>query len=227
MDQGIIRAFKAHYRRNLVKYIIARAGVVTTAEDISITALDAVYWIDSAWAAITETTVRNTFKSAGFEKPFAINDIDIQQISIANEVTSAVDKSIEELDRILVRLSVGGRSITAIDYVCIDDNTPSFNESDDSTDKLLTIHGIINDDFDNKEDQLNDDLPSEESPTLSECLELVRRLRLFSITQQPELHSFIIQLESKLTDALLDSNMSKQRSILEYFRCSTDRAVIK
>ncbi|CAF1505646.1 unnamed protein product [Rotaria magnacalcarata] len=61
----------------------------------------------------------------------------------------------------------------------------------------------------------NDDLPGEEPPTLSGCLELVRCLRLFSIMQQSELHSFIIQLESKLTDTLLDSNLSKQRSILD------------
>ncbi len=58
---------------------------------------------------------------------------------------------------------------------------------------------------------------------LSGCLELVRRRR-FSITQQPELQSFIIELESKLTDALFDSNLSQQRSILDYFRSSTVEA---
>ena len=109
-------------------------------------------------------------------------------------------------------------------FQSIDDNAPSFNEWDDSTDKLLAIHGVINDDFDNNEDQQNDDLPSEEPPTLSGCLELVRRFRLFSMTQQPELHSFIIQFESRLTDALLNCNLSKQRSILDYFKCSTVKA---
>jgi hypothetical protein len=90
--------------------------------------------------------------------------------------------------------------------------------------KVISIHEVINDDFDNNEDQQNDGLPIEEPPTLSECLELVRRLRLFSITQQPELHSFIIQLESRLTDALLNCNLSKQRSVLDYFKCSPVKA---
>jgi hypothetical protein len=78
MDQGIIRAFKAHYRRNLVKYIIANADAATTAEDINITALDAVHWIASAWNTITETTIRNTFKSAGFENPPVNDGSDVQ-----------------------------------------------------------------------------------------------------------------------------------------------------
>jgi len=64
----------------------------------------------------------------------------------------------------------------------------------------------------------SEDLPNEDPSSLSEALELVRRLRLLSTTQQPELHLFINQLQSKLTDALLDSNLSKQRSICDYFK---------
>ncbi|CAF2039123.1 unnamed protein product [Rotaria magnacalcarata] len=79
-------------------------------------------------------------------------------------------------------------------YVSIDDNAPSFKEWNDSNDKLLVINGIINDDGDSNEDRLNDDVPSEDPPSLSEFLHLVRHLRFFSTMQQPELHSFIIEL---------------------------------
>ncbi|CAF4878076.1 unnamed protein product [Rotaria socialis] len=77
----------------------------------------------------------------------------------------------------------------------IDDNAPSFKEWNDSNDKLLVINGIINDDGDSNEDRLNDDVPSEDPPSLSEFLHL-----------------------SKPTDALLDSTLSKQRPILDYFK---------
>ncbi|CAF1418298.1 unnamed protein product [Adineta ricciae] len=43
MDQGVIRAFKAHYKRNLVKHIIASASAAKAIDDIQINALDAVY----------------------------------------------------------------------------------------------------------------------------------------------------------------------------------------
>ncbi|CAF1338757.1 unnamed protein product, partial [Rotaria magnacalcarata] len=164
MDQGIIRAFKVYYRRHLVKFCLLDQGVCE---------------------AVSETTIRNTFKSAGFEKLSVIDGIDaVQQISITNEIISAEDKSIEELDRVLRHLTIES----------IDDNAPSFNEWNDSNDKLLVINRIINDDGDSNEDQLNDDVPSEDPPSLSECLDLVRRLCFFSTMQQPELHSFIIEL---------------------------------
>ncbi|CAF5192215.1 unnamed protein product, partial [Rotaria magnacalcarata] len=171
-------AFKVYYRRHLVKHIITSAGVVVTADDINITVLDVVYWIQGACEAVSETTIRNTFKSAGFEKLSVIDGIDaLQQISITDEVISAKDKPIEELDG------------------SIDDNAPSLNEWNDSNDKLLVINGIINDDRDSNEDQLNDDVPSEDPPSLSECLDL-----------------------SKPTDALLDSTLSRQISIRDYFK---------
>ena len=80
-------------------------------------------------------------------------------------------------------------------------------------DRSLSVSGFINDAPENSED-----LPSEDPPSLAESLELVRRLRLLSTTQQPELHTFINQLQSKLTDILLDSNLSKQKSIFDYFQ---------
>ncbi|CAF3325020.1 unnamed protein product [Rotaria socialis] len=187
MDQGVIRALNVYYRRHLVKLIITGAGVAVTADDINITALDVVYWIQGACEAVSETTIRNTFKSAGIEKLSVIDGIDaVQQISITDEIISAEDKSIEELDRVLRHLTIVFQST--------DDNAPSFNEWNDSNDKLLVINGIINDDGDSNEDQPNDDVPSEDPPFLSECLNLVRRLRFFSTMQQPELHSFIIEL---------------------------------
>ncbi|CAF5063282.1 unnamed protein product [Rotaria magnacalcarata] len=194
MDQGVIRAFKVYYRRHLVKHIITSAGVAVTADDINITALDVVYWIQGVYEAVSETTIRNTFKSTGFEKLSVIDGIDaLQQISITGEIISAEDKSIEELDRVLRHLTISGKPMPGYDIMCIDDNAPSFNDWNDSNDKLLVINGIINDDGDSNEDQLNDDVASEDAPSLSKCLDLVRRLRLFSAMQQPELHSFITE----------------------------------
>ncbi|CAM2729730.1 unnamed protein product [Rotaria socialis] len=128
-----------------------------------------VLWY-SACEAVSETTIRNTFKSAGFEKISVIDGIDAsQQISITDEIISAEDKSIEELDRVLRHLTISGKPMSGYDIMCIDDNAPSFNEWNDSNNKLLVISGIINDDGDSNEDQLNDDVPSEDPPSLSEC----------------------------------------------------------
>ncbi|CAF2137992.1 unnamed protein product, partial [Rotaria magnacalcarata] len=119
MDQGVIRAFKVYYRCHLVKHIITSAGVVVTVDDINISALDVVDWIQGACKAVSETTIRNTFKSAGFEK-LSVNDgIDaLQQISITDEIISAEDKLIEELDRVLRHLTIGGKPMSGYDIIC-------------------------------------------------------------------------------------------------------------
>jgi len=118
MDQGIIRAFKAYYRRYLVKHIIASVPGAMTADDINITALDAVYWIDSAWGAVTETTIINTFRAAGFQKSPVIDGHDILQInSITNENLSIDENATAELDQVLKNLTVGGKTMSAYDYI--------------------------------------------------------------------------------------------------------------
>jgi hypothetical protein len=47
---------------------------------------------------------------------------------------------------------------------------------------------------------------------------MVRRLRLFSITQSPQFYQAIIGLESMLTDICLDSKTSVQITLDSYFK---------
>ena len=120
VGQGIIRTFKAYYRRYLVKHIVGNATVALTADDINATALDAVYWIDSAWSAVTAATIRNAFESAGFEKLSTTDKVDVDVVCVGldnNEKMSVHNNSIEELDRVLKHVIVGGKSISAYNYV--------------------------------------------------------------------------------------------------------------
>ena len=58
----------------------------------------------------------------------------------------------------------------------------------------------------------------ETSPKIYETIEMVRRLRLFSITQSPQLHQAIIGIQSMLTDIYLDSQTSVQSTLDSYFK---------
>ncbi len=118
LDQGIIRTFKAHYRRYLVKHVIANANVAMTADDIIITALDAVHWIACAWKEVTEESIRSTFRSAEFEKPSMVGGVDLIPVNSSTNGNLVIDdRAVEELDRVLKHLTVGGKSISAYDYV--------------------------------------------------------------------------------------------------------------
>ena len=63
-------------------------------------------------------------------------------------------------------------------FQIIDDQIPTFNEWDDSTDGILSVHRVTNDDAENIEE-----LAGEAPPSLAESLELVGRLQLWSTTQ--------------------------------------------
>ncbi len=52
LDQGIIRTFKTYYRKYVVKYIIAQCATAYSPEDIKITPLNAIQWIDDSWQSI-------------------------------------------------------------------------------------------------------------------------------------------------------------------------------
>ena len=47
--------------------MISRCAVANSSDDIVITALDAVHWTISAWAAVTQLTISNNFQATGFK----------------------------------------------------------------------------------------------------------------------------------------------------------------
>ncbi|CAF4408148.1 unnamed protein product [Rotaria sp. Silwood2] len=130
LDQGAIKTFKANYRRQLVQHIIANANTAYSADDVAITALDAVFWIECAWKSVTETILRNTFKEAAFN----------------NEDVVPKNTCFDELNSVLKHLTIGGDIMSATDFVSIDDDVPAFNEWDDGNEKILAIDGISNED---------------------------------------------------------------------------------
>lgn len=223
LDQGVIRSFKAHYRKSLVKHVIARSTTAQTANDINITALDAVFWIDSAWQSVTNNTIRNTFLAAGFKEKQAENLTDGINLMISDSSSrlddlSVIDVGINEemqvLDGLLKHVIISGETMVASEFVNLDLNVPPFNVWNDDSEKIINVSidsGINESDEDEEKD--NEETP----PKLSEALQIVQRLRFYSVTQCPQLHQAISDIESKLTDIYLDSKVSFQSTIDSYF----------
>ena len=118
LDQGVIRTFKAHYRRLLVQHIIASTGSANSVDDIVITALDAICWIDLAWKNIKETTIQNTFKQAGFEVPIDRPDsISNEIISIDGDTVAQEKECLDDLAKVLKHVTIGGDIMSAADFI--------------------------------------------------------------------------------------------------------------
>jgi hypothetical protein len=116
LDQGIIRTFKAHYRRHLIQHIIANAATVFSADDVVITALDAICWIELAWNSVSELTIRNTFRKAGFEIPTDFSRSNNPSAPPADDSIQE-NESLAELGKVLKYLTIGGHAMSAVDFV--------------------------------------------------------------------------------------------------------------
>ena len=202
--------------------MISRCAVARSSEDIVITALDAVHWTSSAWAAVTQSTICNTFQKAGFKSPLnqetakAMGDRDTETREETNP--DDVSSALQTLDMLLAHVSIGGQSLSASEFVEVDDETPAFNEWNDPSDHLIVVNeGIGNNRNKEEEQEEDEDLMNETPPKLTDGLEMVRRLHLLATTEQPQLHSLISQLDSQLTQLFIDSKELKQTTIDDFF----------
>jgi len=216
LDQGIIHSFKCHYRQKLVKHIIAQCTAARTVDQITMTALDAIRWIDSSWKDVTEATIKNTFRAAGFvhsSSTLYLPTISLDAFIEIDPESNNFDDSLKQLDSLLAHAQIGGHQLTAVEFVNIDSSIPAFNEWDDNE----HLKDLVQVDEDEEKEEEENVSIAEKPPNLSEVLEMMRKLHLFASTQQPQLHTLISDLESQVIDIYLDSKVAKQSSINDYF----------
>ncbi|CAF5063826.1 unnamed protein product, partial [Rotaria magnacalcarata] len=173
-----------------------------TADQISITVLDAIKWIDLSWKSVTENTIKNCFRAAGFIRSSSTLSSSMTNMDIIVETdieSNNSDNPLQQLHSLSVHLRIGGSQLTAAEFVDIDSCIPTFNEWDDS-EHLKTYIQVTQDDNEEEEEE---EALLEQPPNLSEALEMMRKLHLFASIEQPQLHNLISDLESQLTDIYL------------------------
>ena len=62
-DQGIIQSLKVHYRFQLLQKLLI---AMDSNDDIKISVLDAMQWLQYAWNEVTPRTIQNCFRHVGF-----------------------------------------------------------------------------------------------------------------------------------------------------------------
>ena len=127
-----------------------------------------------------------------------------------------ISSALRTLDMPLAHVSIGGRSLSASEFVQVDNETPAFNEWKDPGDHLIVVNEAF-DDNRNKEEEDDEDLMNETPPKLIDVLEMVRRLHLLANTEQPQVDSLIFQLDSQLMQLFIDSKVLKQTTIDDFF----------
>ena len=143
----------------------------------------------------------------------AIDDAqEVREVTVDSVSVNTDEDLLKNLDFLLVHAIGTDTQISANEFVKFDDEIPVFVECDNTIDNLLTVEDVQND-----QDDKDEEIIQEQPPSLMEALEMIRMLRLFASTRQPQLYQLVTDLESKLTDAYIDSKTSKQSSIIDFF----------
>lgn len=200
MDQGVIKCFKNYYRQKLIRFLINSldSNPGTTVRDFPVNLKQSMEWIKVAWDTVTQMTLINCFRKAGFSAAVEGEEEENNQLEFYHE---------------LQRRS-GGELSSADEYLSVDDDvtatgtlvSPSpVGEDDDATDFEFS-----------SEDEEGDE--GKPKPTLKQVMEAIETVTRFSSFMNDDRN--MSKHLDKIEEVILEENVknSKQSHITDYFR---------
>ncbi|XP_053381941.1 tigger transposable element-derived protein 4-like [Mercenaria mercenaria] len=120
MDQGVIRNLKVHYRKQV---ITRKIRALDNGTDMCINVLDALRMLHQAWGCVTQATITNCYRRAGFKAceeqvpvPVPLPETDSEEIDD--------DISLAHLSRLI-------KGATMEQYVDVDIQVPTCEEENE------------------------------------------------------------------------------------------------
>lgn len=209
LDQGIIMSFKAHYKRQWLRFIIHRfeAGSNPYAD---ITILQALRWCSQSWNIdVTNTTIQNCWRKATISKLPLSEEENTEQV-VDPEIT-ALYNSVRDSAQIR-------EMMTLSNFLNPEDETPINIEQEDALQQLIERH-IGVDYQENEEVAIEDNAPEQPPISLQNGISRIQQLLLF-LEQQQEVDlqelTVLHRLERRFT--LKSASMRYQSTLDSWFR---------
>uniref|UniRef100_H3AH53 HTH CENPB-type domain-containing protein n=1 Tax=Latimeria chalumnae TaxID=7897 RepID=H3AH53_LATCH len=156
-DQGIIKNFKACYRKQLVKWHLPE----TDNRDKPVTVLDALYIIRSAWRPITTTCVQNCFYHSGVPLPHPLpSEMEVNEEEEIKSFWSAINMN-----------------HTSKEFVNIDDDLPICQEH--TNDEICQDVLCVREEECVKHEHSDEEAAAMSVPSNLQALQLVNDVRRF------------------------------------------------
>ena len=174
LDLDIIKNFKVHYRKLLLRYVVAKIDECTVASEVTkkIYIFQAIRWIAEAWEKVTVDTIKKCFRSSGIlDSKFELRSLDILNGDDPFEDCD-VDGNDTELADLVSRVQVEN-SCSVKELIHNEDDTPVCGEVTDDTwdEAFFSELGPVAKQLNNKDDDIDsielcseaDDMCSEEA----------------------------------------------------------------
>ena len=208
LDQVIIRAFKARYRKKFLKHLISRIDQCQHASTLAkaVTVLDAVYWIHSAWQETTPQTIMNCYRHAGFPNE--------KQIVVAADDRED-DLPLAELARELP----GIFTMCEEDYLSLENDLPTETTYTDEWEQTLITEfkhtkTPQRDDSDSDHD---DETHSRSSKCDLTHLEMLDKIKNFVLEHDDRYLAFTTEMKMMTEDTIMKQRLCLKQNTLDSF----------
>jgi len=146
LDGGIIKSFKAHYRKFHLQFLIDKYDDGLPNEKLTIK--DAIYFAADAWNEVTPATIHNCW-----------NHVDILPgTQLAMEPDSSLQDTRSEIQCLIDQLNVPFAKMTAQQYLEIDSNTPAHDIPSDP-EIIEEVNNIFDSQYEDTDDPDEEPLP--------------------------------------------------------------------
>ncbi|XP_045541632.1 tigger transposable element-derived protein 4-like [Papilio machaon] len=210
MDQGIIRSLKTNFRKNLVLKMINCLDANEDNSSTKITVLDAILMVNDAWNKMSQSTIHNCFKHAGF-----IENHDGLPIQISDhEFDEGDDIPLSLWSRNLHSDSLAAPEMWE-DYVDIDS---ALLTSEEPTDENIVQNICAKEQL---ESDGEEEVEEEPLPTAEEALKAAELLSRFvhSNIENDNLAIAMSSIHNSIRDCLYNKmKKQKQTKITDYLR---------
>ena len=220
LDLGIIKNFKCHYRRLLLRFILAKIESCTTATEVasSINVLNAIHWIAQAWKEVKPETIAKCFRKAGM----LTEEMNVRVIDDTDPFADI--EGSEGLAELISQVASGQDRCSVEEYVDGDSITPVCAEFDDQNWEEAFIQSLTEPaETEQHSDEETDDETDLPPPALKirsfrEALESLEDVRNFLESRScfPE-----VTVANTLIDSVAQlhttSACSRQSSICDFF----------
>lgn len=209
LDQGIIHAFKRFYRREVVNHVLTCVDKHISPE---INVLLAMKFARKAWYTVSDTTINNCFKKAGFR---LISEC--QDAVVLEENDGVQGPSVEEWNK-LIPCETNMDRPTFEDFVGIDDDLPVAGEHTD--DDIVADCGVSTltdkNEGDDEDNHTNGDIDLEKQPIpRKDALSAIETLHSFFeyCEIDPSIFDKLYEIEKQIHNCKNDT----QKKITDFF----------
>ncbi|XP_062570271.1 tigger transposable element-derived protein 6-like [Saccostrea cucullata] len=209
LDLGIIRAFKARYRKRMMGHLLSKMDTCKTAAELTrnVSVLDAIHWINKAWDETKQTTIESCFRDAGFP------------VETTESLSSEISDDDDDLPLSILKTKYEMADENNLDIITDTENDLETEETYDGDWETTILSEYKNDNTKNTSSDSEDsgDEIIQSDLTYNNVLDMLREMGKFAIAKDARYFESIQYLTTLTEETLIKQRLNKKQTTIDTF----------